>query len=135
MLNSQLQERQKSETNELIQLRDRLEKLQKEINERLQNREGVIDRRLEQLLSAKTAAGTNPPVQQGTLMLDGVSSTMRHGNHVDSAKSDFVPNRPTGLTIDGNGAITPAPVVPNAFSDHDEGPQPQRSEFELRYRR
>jgi hypothetical protein len=126
LLNSQLQERQKSETNELKQLRDRLEKLQKEIDERLQNREGVIDRRLEQLLSAKTAAGANPAAQQGTPILAGVPSTSTTGTTSPQGKSDFVPSQPSGLTIDGNGAVTPAPVVPNAFSDHDEGPQPKK---------
>ena len=126
MLNSQFQERQKAETGELKQLRDRLEKLEKEINERTQNREEVIKRRLEQLLSAKSAAGANPPVQQGTLIVDGFPSTSATGTTSLQGKSDFVPNQPAGLTIDGNGTITPAPVVPNAFSDPDERPQPKK---------
>ena len=126
LLDSQFQERQKTESGELQRLRDRLEELEKEINERTQNREDVIKRRLEQLLSAKSAAGGNPPAQQGTLILDGFPSTSATGTTSIKGKSDFVPNQPAGLTIDGNGAITPAPVVPNAFSDHDEGPQPKK---------
>jgi chromosome segregation ATPase len=126
LLNSQFQERQKTESGELQQLRDRLEKLEKEINERTQNREDVIKRRLEQLLSAKPAAGVNTSVQNGVLILDGVPSTSATGTTSIRGKSDFVPNQPPGLTIDGNGAITPAPVVPNPFSDNDERPQPKK---------
>ncbi len=126
LLDSQFQERQKTESGELKQLRDRLEELEKEINERTQNREDVIKRRLEQLLSAKTAAGANPPAQQGTPILDGFPSTSATGTTSIPGKSDFVPNQPSGVTIDGKGEITPAPVVPNAFSDHDERPQPKK---------
>jgi Bacterial type II/III secretion system short domain len=126
LLDSQFQERQKVESGELQQLRDRLEKLEKEINERTQNREDVIKRRLEQLLSAKTAAGANPAAQQGTLILDGVPSTSATGTTSIRGKSDFVPNQPPGLTIDGTGSITPAPVVPPTFSEPYDGPQPKK---------
>ena len=126
ILNSQFQERQKTESGELQRLRDRLEELEKEINERTQNREDVIKRRLEQLLSAKTAAEANPPAPQGTPILDGFPSTSATGTTSLRGKSDFVPNQPSELPIDGKGTITPAPAVPNPFSDNDERPQPKK---------
>ena len=117
LLNSQLQERQKSETSELKQLRDRLEKLQKEIDERLQNREGVIDRRLEQLLSAKPQEFyyVGPPID---VILDKQNQAIPQAVPAPAKlKSSSVPALPKAVTAPAVPAIpavepiTPEPAV------------------------
>jgi hypothetical protein len=110
LLNSQLQERQKSETNELKQLRDRLEKLQKEIDERLQNREGVIDRRLEQLLSAKPQEAEWPAKPEVIIFDNPKPGTVTAPVKL---KSSSVPALPKKVTIPAVPAIPAVePIAP-----------------------
>jgi len=55
-LDSEFKQTQKSQFDEMAQLRDRLDKLQKEIADRNKNRESLLDQRLSDLLSGNAAA-------------------------------------------------------------------------------
>jgi hypothetical protein len=121
-LNLQFQERQKTESGELIKLRDRLEELEKEINERTQNRDDVIKRRLDQLLSAQSAAATNKTVQNGVLIFDKVpiANKLFRPKSANAGSTDVVPGE---SAVDAQRALPietePTPQVP----EHAERPQ------------
>jgi len=55
-LDSEFKQTQKSQFDEMAQLRNRLDKLQKEITDRNKNRESLLDQRLSDLLSGNAAA-------------------------------------------------------------------------------
>jgi hypothetical protein len=106
MLDSQFQERQKTESDELKQLRLRLEKLEKEVSDRAANRQSLIDRRLQDLLSDQSRSGT------GVLMLNKID-----GDSVltiSPSTSDLQPTMVTGtLQLNEPGAtLTLSPNLP-----------------------
>jgi hypothetical protein len=57
LLEKRLQNQEKTQRDELKLLRERLEKLEKEISDRAQNRQSIIDRKLQDLLSANPTNG------------------------------------------------------------------------------
>lgn len=59
-LDEQFKETQKAQFDELAQLRDRLDNLQKEITDRNKNREEILDQRLEDILSGKAPMPAMP---------------------------------------------------------------------------
>jgi len=61
-LDSEFKQTQKSQFDEMAQLRDRLDKLQKEIADRNKNRETLLDQRLSDLLAGNAAAVGGPQV-------------------------------------------------------------------------
>ncbi|HZZ29295.1 MAG TPA: secretin N-terminal domain-containing protein [Pirellulales bacterium] len=128
-LSRQFDDQQKSESDELQQLRERLEKLEKEISDRAQSRNQVIQQRLNGLLSANRAALPNSgtmPVRitspqlildnvpgSGTLQLDASTPgtiTLTQPVTISPATNDFQPasGKPTADPSSDQHDVDPA---------------------------
>ena len=86
--------------------------LQKEIDERLQNREGVIDRRLEQLLSAKTQDAEWPSKHEVIIFDKPTTGTVTGPG---KAEEQFLHALPKTVTIPAVPAIPSVePIKPES---------------------
>src|SRR5262249_3030741 len=91
LLDKQLQSQEKTQHDELKTLRERLEKLEKEISERAQNRQSIIDRKLQDLLSANSTNGA------WVEMKNDRKFVFKNGN----ATTTIVPDAEGAVTIEG----------------------------------
>jgi hypothetical protein len=108
LLSSQFDDRQKAQTEELRQLRQRLDKLEKEINDRAQNRDEIIKHRLEALTSS--TATTPNSSSQPVMVFTTPNLTLKNGS--DSVPVQIETGSPGTLTI----TRPAAPQSPSADS-------------------
>ena len=93
LLNEQFEQREKSQSGELEQLRQRLDKLEKELSDRKSNRESIIDRRMNDLLSTNSTATPKRKTDGAIVVTDGL----------------VAPNR--GILFDNAQPVEAEPVV------------------------
>jgi TolA-binding protein len=141
MLSTQFDQRQKQESEELKYLRQRLDKLEEEISDRAQNRDNLINRRLDDLVSVSdgslhsTVTLTGPAVTledvQGAstiqLKLD-TPGAIKITRPVPPAKANAAANpsepaMPASATVDGiqvQADSTPQPAEGAGTEDPDK---------------
>jgi hypothetical protein len=137
-LATQFDEHQKQESEELKQLRERLDKLEKEISDRAQHRDDLINRRLDDVISGKTAQSISD--QQGAMVISAPNLTIRAAPAIDAGPAISVgPIRyqtsPGGtVTISGPGGIMTSSAPPpgsktdaTSSSDLVAPPQPPKA--------
>ncbi|HTQ39042.1 MAG TPA: secretin N-terminal domain-containing protein [Pirellulales bacterium] len=101
LLDSQFDDQQKRESDELQQLRQRLDKLEKEINDRAANRDNIIKGRLKELTSSAAATPSLQPVT----IFTSPSLTLENGS--GSVPVQIETKTPGTITI-----TRPAPTEP-----------------------
>jgi biopolymer transport protein ExbD len=127
-LSDQFEQRQKEESEELQQLRQRLDKLEKEISDRAQNRDKVLQQRLDNLISAaqpnsgqqqitffNVPASINSGTGGGTLQLQGVTNVNPEQFVTGTVKLE--PGK------QGTVTVNPLPAAGSAFEVHIDGPK------------
>ncbi len=113
LLDQQFEMRQKSEIDELKQLRERLDRLDKEISDRSKNRDSILDRQMKDLLTANrpakvTAHGDVNVVTDAANSTDGRSVTIR----ADTIEFQNVPSMPTLVAMPAPAVAPAAAAVP-----------------------